>query len=72
MKLLSKIFALTLVMIWSVSCDFLDVVPDERTTDTDTYAGRNNSIRIISILAMLIYLIRPTRREVSTCLRETK
>ena len=44
MKLLSKIFALTLAMICSVSCDFLDVVPDERTTDTDTYAGRNNGI----------------------------
>ncbi|WP_307984817.1 RagB/SusD family nutrient uptake outer membrane protein, partial [uncultured Bacteroides sp.] len=47
MKLLSKIFALTLVMIWSVSCDFLDVVPDERTTDTDTYAGRNNGIEYL-------------------------
>ncbi|GAE15215.1 hypothetical protein JCM6292_1461 [Bacteroides pyogenes JCM 6292] len=34
-------------MIWSVSCDFLDVVPDERTTDTDTYAGRNNGIEYL-------------------------
>lgn len=26
---------------------FLDVVPDERTTDTDTYAGRNNGIEYL-------------------------
>ncbi len=44
MKVLYKISVLTLLMACGVSCDYLDVVPDERTTDTDTYAGRNSGI----------------------------
>lgn len=44
MKIGYKILVLVLIVAGFASCNFLDVVPDERTTDTDTYAGRNNGI----------------------------
>lgn len=44
MKILYRILILVLIAGSSISCNFLDVVPDERTTEADTYAGRNNGI----------------------------
>ena len=66
MKIGYKILVLVLIVAGFASCNFLDVVPDERTTDTDTYATTGS---IICTRVTPTCLTPPIRREDLTSLR---
>ena len=52
MKIIYKLLFLFLLTIGYSSCDFLDIVPDEITTEADTFKDRNESKTFVYSLSL--------------------
>lgn len=66
MKIIYKLLFLFLLTIGYSSCDFLDIVPDEITTEADAFKDRN-AAKNLFILAMAICRKVMWHQAVSIC-----
>ena len=51
MKKIYRILFLLVALIGYSSCNYLDIVPDETTTDEDTYADKDASLFLLCLFA---------------------